>query len=79
MDGVKRKYIKWILGLDRVTPNCILIEEMKMKEVRIEAMKRAIKFEEKAKSSKKKLVVECIKDLEKERAERVESKWEAAY
>jgi len=25
MDGRKRKYVKWILGLDRGTPNYILV------------------------------------------------------
>lgn len=32
LDKLKRKYVKWILGLDRRTPNYIVIEETKMKE-----------------------------------------------
>jgi len=32
MDGVKRKYVKWILRLDKRTPNYILVEEC-MKEI----------------------------------------------
>lgn len=47
MEKIKRKYIKWILKLDR-TPNYILEEETKIKELRTEAIKRAIKYEEKA-------------------------------
>jgi len=27
MDGIKRKYVKWILGLDRKISNFILVEE----------------------------------------------------
>lgn len=78
LDRNKRKYVKWILGLDRRTPNYILVEETKMIELRLEAMRRVIKYEEKAKNSEKKIVIECIKDLEKERKEGEESKWEAA-
>lgn len=48
MEKIKRKYIKWILKLDRRTLNYILEEETKMKELRTEAIKRAIKYEEKA-------------------------------
>lgn len=47
MDGIKRKYVKWILGLDRRTSNYILVEETKMKELRMEALEKAIKYEEK--------------------------------
>ncbi|KMQ83635.1 coiled-coil domain-containing protein [Lasius niger] len=65
-------------GLDRRTPNYILVEETKMIELRLEVMRRAIKYEEKARKSEKKLVAECIKDLEKERREGKESKWEVA-
>lgn len=42
---IKRKYIKWILKLDRRTPNYILEKETKMKELRMEAIKRAVKYE----------------------------------
>lgn len=76
LDRIKRKYIKWILGLDRSTPNYIVIEETKMKELKTEAMKRAAKFEDKAWNSEKK--IECIRDLNKKRAEGEESKWETA-
>lgn len=49
MEKIKRKYIKWILKLDRRILNYILEEETKMKELRTEAIKRAIKYEEKNK------------------------------
>ncbi|XP_067211780.1 uncharacterized protein [Linepithema humile] len=74
LDRIKRKYVKWILGLDRKTPNYILKEETKMRELRMEAMMRAIKYEETARKTEKKLVVECIKELERERRSREESK-----
>jgi len=67
LDKIKRKYVKWILNLDARTPNYILIEETKMKELRIKAIKRAITYEKKAYVSEKKLVKECIKDVEKVR------------
>lgn len=45
-----------------------------MIEIRIEATRRAIIYEEKARNSGKKLVVECIKDLEKIRTKKEERK-----
>ena len=77
IDKVTRKYVKWVLGLDGKTPNHILIEETKIKELRLEAKKRAIKYEEKARKSEKKLVIECIKEMDKEGRKKEESsKWE---
>ncbi|XP_025998026.2 trichohyalin-like [Solenopsis invicta] len=76
LDGIKRKYAKWILNLDRGTPNYILLEETKMEEIRIQAIKRALRYEEKARQSGKKIVKECIRDLEKRRPEAEEGKWE---
>lgn len=74
MDVIKRKYIKWILGLDKGTPNYILVEEAKMKELKLEALKRAIKYEEAARRSNKKIVIECIKEIRKEKREGEENK-----
>lgn len=56
-------------------PNYIL-EEMKMKELRLKATKRTIKYEETARRSEKKIVVECIKELERRRKRGEESRWE---
>lgn len=39
VDKIKRKYEKWILGLDIRTPNYILAEEIKTKELRLEVRK----------------------------------------
>lgn len=50
---IKRKYVKWILGLDRRTPNYILVEETKMIELRLEAIRRAIMYEERARKYEK--------------------------
>lgn len=58
LDRIKRKYIKWILGLDRVTPNYIVIEETKMKKIRTKAVKRTVKYEEKARKNEKRIVLE---------------------
>ncbi|XP_039313476.1 protein CROWDED NUCLEI 1-like [Solenopsis invicta] len=76
LDGIKKKYAKWILNLDRGTPNYILLEETKMEEIRIQAIKRALRYEEKARQSEKKIVKECIRDLEKRRPEAGKGKWE---
>lgn len=74
VDSVKKKYVKWILGLDRRTPNYILVEETKMRELRLEAMKRVIKYEEITRKTKRKIVMECIKELDTEGRESEENK-----
>lgn len=65
LDKVKRRYTKWILGLEITTPNHILIEESKITEIGEKALKRAARYEEKALVSKKELVKECIKERER--------------
>ncbi|XP_033360795.1 uncharacterized protein LOC117239403 [Bombus vosnesenskii] len=65
LDRVKRRYLRWILGLDTTTPNYILKEECKIEEIREKALKRAVRCEEKALESKKELVKECIKERER--------------
>lgn len=74
LDIIKRKYVKWILGLDRGTPNYTLLEETKMREIRMKAIRRAMRYEDKARNTSKKLVQECITDLEKEKPEGEEGK-----
>lgn len=76
LDVIKRKYVKWILGLDKGTPNYILVEETKMKELKSEALRRAIKYEEAAWKSNKKIVIECIREIRREKRIGEESKWE---
>ncbi|KAG7196729.1 hypothetical protein KM043_016066 [Ampulex compressa] len=68
--------LEWRRGLDRGTPNYIVVEETKMKEFRIEAIKRVVRYEEKARRSNKKLVVECCRELDRGVQRGEESKWE---
>lgn len=74
LDVIKRKYIKWILGLDKETLNYILMEETKMKELKLEALRRAIKYEEAARRSNKKIVIECIREIRKGKERRISGK-----
>ncbi|XP_043597276.1 uncharacterized protein LOC122574134 [Bombus pyrosoma] len=69
LDRIKRGYVKWILGLDRTTPNYILTEECKLEEIKERAVKRAARYEERTLESKKELVKECIKERERETEE----------
>lgn len=58
------------MGLDRRIPfNYIVVEETKMEELEIEALKRAIKYEEKTRKMEKKIVTECMRKIDKERTE----------
>nr|XP_033199428.1 vicilin-like seed storage protein At2g18540 [Bombus vancouverensis nearcticus] len=65
LDRVKRRYVRWLLGLNTTTPNYILREECKIEEIREKALKRTVRYEEKALESKKELVKECIKERER--------------
>ncbi|TGZ50007.1 Uncharacterized protein DBV15_12930, partial [Temnothorax longispinosus] len=47
-----------------------------MKEIKVRAIRRAVRYEEKARQSGKKIIQACIKDLERSRPRKEESKWE---
>lgn len=63
----QRKYVKSILGLDKRTPNYSVMEEMKMSELSRDAVKKVRNYEESARNSKKKIVLECLRELDKEK------------
>lgn len=75
LDRITRKYLKWILGLDITTPNYILMEKSKVKEMKVKAVRRAIRFEEKAKDSRKELVKECLKERNSEGRRGCNGRW----
>ncbi len=54
LERVQAKYLKWTLGLEKETPEYIVLEETKREKLRIEAARRAMKFEEKIRQN-----VEC--------------------
>ncbi|XP_033351099.1 uncharacterized protein LOC117234220 [Bombus vosnesenskii] len=66
LDRVQRGYVKWILGLDMTTPNYILVEECKLVEIKEKVLKRVARYVDEALESKKELVMECIKERERE-------------
>ena len=76
LDSIRRRYMKWIRGLDKVTPNYILREETREEEIRTKAVRSAFNYEEGARSSDKKLVRECIRKMERQRREEKLSRWE---
>lgn len=67
MDVIKRRYMKWILGLNKCTLNYIVTEEMKEEEITGKAIRRVIKYEEKTRTSNKKMVTECLREMEREK------------
>ncbi|XP_043494714.1 trichohyalin-like [Polistes fuscatus] len=67
LESVQRRYMKWTLGLDSNTPNYIVEEECKYEKMRIKALRRALKFEEKIRDSDIKLVKECIRERDRDR------------
>ncbi|KAH0818251.1 hypothetical protein GEV33_004540 [Tenebrio molitor] len=67
LEGVQGKYLKWVLGVDRETPGYIVMEETKRDGIRIEAGKRAIRFEERKKERNRKRGMERVGGAEIER------------
>ena len=59
-----------------MTSSYIINEETKVKETREKAIIRAIRYEETARKSNKKLVVDCLRELEKERGGSESGRWE---
>lgn len=78
IETTQTKYIKWILGLNRQTPSYIILEETKRNRLRIEASRRAMKYEEKiGKTVNKELLRECYRVMKrKETAGQEYNKWE---
>jgi hypothetical protein len=63
LEGVQGKYLKWVLGVDRETPGYIVMEETKRDGIRIEAGKRAIRFEERLiERGECRILQECLKE-----------------
>lgn len=76
MDKIQRKYIKWILGLEKVTPNYIVEDECKLVNISLRGLKRAIKYEVRTKNSNKKALVECMNIMEEVEKEEKKGRWE---
>ena len=65
LDIIESRYMKWILGLDKVISTFILREETREEEIRTKAVRRTLNYEKRARSSDKKLVRECIREVER--------------
>lgn len=57
-------------------PNYILLEETKSEEIVNRALKRAIRYEEKARRSDKKPVKQCFRKLDSKRETELKNRWE---
>ena len=64
VESVQLKYLKWILGVSKTTPNYIVLEETKTYKIRIDTGYRAFHYEEKiVKNSEKQLLSACWKEM----------------
>lgn len=67
LEGVQRKYIKWSLNFLPCTPDYIVYKETGVEKFSSAAGCKAIGFEEKAlKDGERKLLIECIREKERE-------------
>ena len=76
IEQIQNTYLRWILGLTRSTPQYILLEETKRQKLRIEAGKRAIKYEEKIRDGKNLLLTQCFLETTRRRVNSLETKWD---
>lgn len=73
IEGIQKKYIRWILGLEYNTPAYIVREEIKTEKMQLETEIRAQKYEERLrKKCKSKIIKECWnqKKIEKKKKDR---------
>lgn len=62
------------MGLNRNTPNCI-VTELKYEDTSIKAVRRILNYEQMARKSEKKIVIECIKKIELNRVMEEKNIW----
>lgn len=65
LERIQNKYIKWTLGLDRCTPEYILLEEVKREKLKIGWSQRAWTFERNLEVSTKTIAKACLKEKKK--------------
>lgn len=65
-----------MLGLEKITPNYIVEEESKLVNTSLRGLERAVKYEEKTRSSDKRILVECLEIIDREKGEKKIGKWE---
>lgn len=67
LERIQKRYIKCTLNFDSCTPDYVVYKETNIEKIGTIAGCRAVKFEEKAiKEGYRKLVVECVKEKERE-------------
>jgi hypothetical protein len=66
MERMQEKYLRWVLGVDRETPDHIVREEYKRNRLRVKAGKRAAKFEDKMDRKEEcRILTECWREKKK--------------
>lgn len=68
IERIQEKYIRWIIGLERETPGYIVREEVKGWKLKIEAGRRAVKYEERMRDREEcKILLECWRERNKKK------------
>jgi hypothetical protein len=71
VEKVQEKYLRGVLGVDRVTPGYIVREECKRSKLRGKAGKRAAKFEDKMDGREEcRMLTECWREKKKNKEKR---------
>lgn len=71
LEKIQKRYVKW--SLNSCIPDCIVYKETGTEKISSTSDCRILEFEEKAlRDGERKLVIECIKEKEKEGNNRIE-------
>ena len=63
LERIHKKYIKWTLGLDRETPDYIILEEANRTKMKVMQARRAMEYEGKIKRYREESIVkECLNE-----------------
>ena len=76
LEAVQVKYLKWVLGLSKITPTYIVKNECKREKLSISAGGRAMDFEEKLRKEEKPLLQACWKELKERKRRGNETRWD---
>lgn len=72
LEQLQAKCIKWILALDYNTPMHIVLEETKIDKIRIEAGRRAVRYEKRTRTVKvNEIIQECWREIDMKRENRM--------
>lgn len=77
IEGLKVRYIRWVLGVERETPWYLVREETQREKLKGRAGRRAWRFEERLEDGRRRIARRCLEEMrERDGRGATGSKWE---